>query len=149
MRGVRQPHRAARTPAAQTRGVPDHQSSEINLSWNEVDHSYALRHGAAPAQESSGDVAAMKILVSSPSPRDYLSGCAAEPSYKSPGKSGSIDKKEVNTLRTKVRQLQERNKRLKRRLQRQRQMRTVAEVVESAAFMCLLLSLHSLKPSIE
>ncbi|CAN7990206.1 unnamed protein product [Ixodes pacificus] len=62
---------------------------------------------------------------------ETLSGCAAGPSHKSPGKSGSIDKKKVNALRAKVRQLQERNKRLQRRLQRQRQMRTVAEVVES------------------
>ncbi|KAM7304007.1 hypothetical protein ISCGN_013907 [Ixodes scapularis] len=38
---------------------------------------------------------------------------------------------EGERLRAKVRQLQERNKRLQRRLQRQRQMRTVAEVVES------------------
>lgn len=35
-----------------------------------VDPSYALRQGAALAQESSGDVADMEILVSSPSPRD-------------------------------------------------------------------------------
>ncbi|KAM7281643.1 hypothetical protein ISCGN_006007, partial [Ixodes scapularis] len=42
---------------------------------------------------------------------------------------GSIDKK-VNALRAKMRQLKECNKRLQRRLQRQRQM-TVAEVVES------------------
>lgn len=48
-----------------------------------------------------------------------------------PGKSRSIDKKKVNALRVKVRQLQERNKRLQRRLQRQRQMRTGAEVVKS------------------
>ncbi|CAN7939982.1 unnamed protein product [Ixodes pacificus] len=58
----------------------------------------------------------MEILVSPPSPRDYLSGCAAGPSHKSPGKSGSIDKKKVNALRAKVRQLQKRNKRLQRRL---------------------------------
>lgn len=48
-----------------------------------------------------------------------------------PGKSRSINKKKMNALRAKVRRLQERNKRLQRRLQRQRQMRTVAEVVES------------------
>ncbi|KAM7300083.1 uncharacterized protein ISCGN_020647 [Ixodes scapularis] len=122
-------------------GHPDNQSSEINLSWNaerisaapldhtysctvlknsplgaHIDHSYALPQDAAPAQESSGDVADLESLVSSPSSRNSLSGCAAGPSHKSPGKSRSIDKKKMNAMRAKVRQLQERNKRLQRRL---------------------------------
>ncbi|KAM7284786.1 putative protein TPRXL [Ixodes scapularis] len=57
---------------------------------------YVLRQDAAPAQESSGDVAEVEILVSSPSPRDSLSGCAAGPSHKSPCKSRSIGNKKVN-----------------------------------------------------
>ncbi|KAG0419405.1 hypothetical protein HPB47_004137, partial [Ixodes persulcatus] len=100
------------------------------LRRKKFDHSYALRQGAAAAQESCGDVADMEILEQH-SQRDSLFGCAAGPSHKSPSKGRSIDKKKVNALRAKERQLQERNKSLQRRLQRQRQMRTVAEVVES------------------
>ncbi|KAG0440659.1 hypothetical protein HPB47_016229 [Ixodes persulcatus] len=51
---------------------------------------------------------------------------------KDPSRKGRrIDKRKMDTLRAKLRQIQQRNKRLQRRLQRQRQMRTVAEVFES------------------
>ncbi|XP_040355081.1 uncharacterized protein LOC115322190 [Ixodes scapularis] len=137
-------------------GIPDDQSSEIGLSLEEegcssaswdhtysclplenspleahADHSYALPQNAVPAHESSGDMADMAPSIYGPSPEDSLSSSAGVLSHRASSKARSTDKRKMDALRAKVRQVREQNKRLQRRLQRQRQMRTVAEVVES------------------